>query len=60
MTSIAALDAQRDAYQHCPCGSGRKFRFCHGDRDPTTPFSGVAPAAPPALAQTSSSASQRS
>jgi uncharacterized protein len=57
MTSIAALDARRDAYQPCPCGSGKKFRFCHGDRDPKTPFSGVTPAAPPALA--GSAADQR-
>jgi uncharacterized protein len=64
MTSIAALDAQRDAYQPCPCGSGSKFRFCHGDRDPKTPFSGVEPAAPQARAQAqaeaSSAAGQRS
>lgn len=46
MTSIAALDARRDAYQPCPCGSGKKFRFCHGEQDPQTPFSGVTPAAP--------------
>jgi uncharacterized protein len=62
MTSIAALDARRDAYQPCPCGSGSKFRFCHGDRDPKTPFSGVEPAAPQARAQVeaSSAADQRS
>ena len=66
MTSIAALDARRDAYQPCPCGSGSKFRFCHGDRDPKTPFSGVEPVAPQALiqaqarAQASAAAGQRS
>ncbi|MCA3069449.1 MAG: anaerobic sulfatase maturase [Rhodocyclaceae bacterium] len=60
MTSIAALDARRDAYQPCPCGSGSKFRFCHGDRDPKTPFSGVEPAAPQVQAQASSAAGQRS
>ncbi|MFN8771346.1 MAG: anaerobic sulfatase maturase [bacterium] len=60
MTSIAALDARRDAYQPCPCGSGSKFRFCHGDRDPKTPFSGVEPAAPQAQAQASAAAGQRS
>jgi uncharacterized protein len=49
MTSIAALDARRDAYQPCPCGSGKKFRFCHGEHDPQTPFSGVTPAAPQTL-----------
>ena len=62
MSSIAALDARRDAYQPCPCGSGSKFRFCHGDRDPKTPFSGVDPVAPQALiqAQASPAAGQRS
>ncbi len=62
MSSIAALDARRDAYQPCPCGSGSKFRFCHGDRDPKTPFSGVEPVAPQALiqAQASPAAGQRS
>ena len=62
MNSIAALDARRDAYQPCPCGSGSKFRFCHGDRDPKTPFSGVEPVAPQALiqAQASPAAGQRS
>jgi len=57
MNSIAALDARRDAYQPCPCGSGSKFRFCHGDRDPKTPFSGVEPAAPQARAQAQAEAS---
>ena len=62
MNSIAALDARRDAYQPCPCGSGSKFRFCHGDRDPKTPFSGVEPAAPQAQpqAQASAASGQRS
>ena len=49
MNSIAALDARRDGYKPCPCGSGKKFRFCHGERDPQTPFSGVKPAAPHTL-----------
>jgi uncharacterized protein len=57
MGSIAALDAQRDPHQPCPCGSGKKFRFCHGDRDPKTPFSGVAPAISPAPAQAGSAPS---
>lgn len=57
MTSVAALDARRDAYQPCPCGSGSKFRFCHGDRDPKTPFSGVEPAVPQVQAQTQAQAS---
>ena len=32
MASIAAEDAKRGPYQPCPCGSGEKFRFCHGNR----------------------------
>jgi uncharacterized protein len=32
MAWVAAEDARRDPYQPCPCGGGRKFRFCHGDR----------------------------
>ena len=34
------------AYRPCPCGSGRKFRFCHGDKAPASPFSQVDGAAP--------------
>jgi uncharacterized protein len=30
MTMVAAEDARRGPYQPCPCGSGVKFRFCHG------------------------------
>lgn len=43
MESIAALDSKRDPYQPCPCGSGKKFRFCHGERAPSSPFTGVNP-----------------
>jgi uncharacterized protein len=43
METIATLDAQRGAYALCPCGSGQKFRFCHGNSAPRSPFSGVAP-----------------
>ena len=32
MSWVAAEDARRDPYQPCPCGGGRKFKFCHGDR----------------------------
>jgi uncharacterized protein len=43
---VMAWMAQRDVaggpYQACSCGSGRKFRFCHGERAPTSPFEGVA------------------
>ncbi|MCZ7561731.1 MAG: SPASM domain-containing protein [Burkholderiaceae bacterium] len=30
MASVRADDAKRGPYAPCPCGSGRKFRFCHG------------------------------
>jgi len=45
MALIAAEDEKRGPYAPCPCGSGRKFRFCHGDRAPRTQFSGVGPRA---------------
>lgn len=32
MALVAAEDARRGPYQPCPCGSGKKFRFCHGGR----------------------------
>jgi uncharacterized protein len=44
MALIAAEDAKRGPYQPCPCGSGKKFRFCHGNNTPSTSFSSVAPA----------------
>ena len=31
MALVAAEDAKRGPYQPCRCGSGRKFRFCHGN-----------------------------
>ncbi len=39
MAQVAAEDARRGPYEPCPCGSGRKFRFCHGDSAPDSPFS---------------------
>jgi uncharacterized protein len=45
MAWTAAEDAKRGPYQPCPCGSGQKFRFCHGNKVPSSPFSGVAPVA---------------
>jgi len=39
MAMVAAEDAARGPYQACPCGSGKKFRFCHGDRSPASQFS---------------------
>ncbi len=32
---VKAEDAKRDPYAPCPCGGGRKFKFCHGDRAPS-------------------------
>jgi uncharacterized protein len=39
MALIAAEDAKRGPYVPCACGSGQKFRFCHGNRAPDSPFS---------------------
>jgi uncharacterized protein len=44
MQMVAADDEKRGPYQPCPCGSGQKFRFCHGNDLPDSPFSGVASA----------------
>ena len=41
METVTALDAKRDPYATCPCGSGKKFRFCHGDKAPASTFTGV-------------------
>ena len=48
MLAVAAEDARGGPYRTCPCGSGEKFRFCHGDRTPRRTFSGVdsAPVSP--------------
>ena len=48
MAWLAAEDAKRGPYQPCPCGSGRKFKFCHGNKVPSTPFSKVGRAIPEA------------
>jgi uncharacterized protein len=40
MAWVAEQDRRCDPYAPCPCGSGRKFRFCHGTRSahvPATP-----------------------
>jgi uncharacterized protein len=39
MALVAEEDARGGPYHPCPCGSGRKFRFCHGNREPRSPFS---------------------
>jgi uncharacterized protein len=33
MDQLRDDDRKRDAYAPCPCGSGVKFRFCHGARE---------------------------
>jgi uncharacterized protein len=33
MDQLRDEDRKRDAYAPCPCGSGNKFRFCHGARE---------------------------
>ncbi len=38
MAWLAAEDAKRGPYQPCPCGNGRKFKFCHGDKTPAKSF----------------------
>jgi uncharacterized protein len=40
----AEQDKRRDAYAPCPCGSGRKFRFCHGARELPASATQAAPA----------------
>ena len=41
MASVAAEDTRHGPYRPCPCGSGRKFRFCHGNHVPRSPFTGT-------------------
>ncbi|MCU0620204.1 MAG: SPASM domain-containing protein, partial [Gemmatimonadales bacterium] len=49
MAWTRAEDARRGPYAPCPCGSGRKFRFCHGAREapplprPAVPVAAAAP-----------------
>jgi uncharacterized protein len=47
MAMTAAEDKRLGPYRPCPCGSGRKFRFCHGDKAPPSSVgTGGAAAAP--------------
>lgn len=39
MALVAIEDEKRGVYQPCPCGSGSKFRFCHGTKARPSPFS---------------------
>jgi uncharacterized protein len=41
MAWVAQNDARGGPDRPCPCGSGRAFGLCHGDRTPASPFSGV-------------------
>jgi len=43
MALTAAEDMRGGPYAPCPCLSGKKFRFCHGDRAPQSPFSRLSP-----------------
>jgi uncharacterized protein len=43
MAMTAAEDTARGPYRACPCGSGQKFRFCHGNAAPRQPFGRVMP-----------------
>jgi uncharacterized protein len=38
MATVAAEDHRRGTYAPCSCGSGKKFRFCHGAK--STPIGG--------------------
>lgn len=41
MQTVVAEDERRGPYASCPCGSGKKFRFCHGPKAPRSAFSTV-------------------
>lgn len=41
MEWLAGEDAKRDPYRPCPCGNGRKFKFCHGSRTVPSSFKGI-------------------
>jgi uncharacterized protein len=41
MATVNAEDQHRGPYSLCPCGSGEKFRFCHGPKAAPSPFTGV-------------------
>jgi uncharacterized protein len=44
MALVADEDEKRGVYEPCPCGSGSKFRFCHGAKAPRSQFSRLSPA----------------
>jgi len=41
MAMISAEDEKLGPYRPCPCGSGKNFDSCHGDRAPQSPFTGL-------------------
>jgi uncharacterized protein len=41
MATVNAEDQHKGPYALCPCGSGEKFRFCHGPKAAPSPFTGV-------------------
>ena len=43
MALTAEEDSKRGPYVPCACGSGKKFRFCHGDHAPQSTFSKLGP-----------------
>jgi len=43
MATVAAEDAKNGPYHPCPCGSGEKFRFCHGSSAPHSTVGGENP-----------------
>jgi uncharacterized protein len=47
MALTAAEDKRRGRNRPCPCGSRRRFRSCHGNNAPHSPFSGVSPVTNP-------------
>jgi uncharacterized protein len=47
MASIAELDAYHGPHWPCACGSGKEFRFCHGDDAAHSSFSAPGPMAAP-------------
>jgi len=44
MAAVNAKDRGRGPYAPCPCGSGEKFRFCHGPKAAGSQFTGVSDA----------------
>ena len=51
MAWLAGEDAKRGPYVPCPCGNGRKFKFCHGEKSPASPFAPHQTPASPAPAR---------